>query len=423
MKFKLALVFSLCVMVGILTGCSSDPVMPEEPATGTGTTDGTGISTVSAGPYSIEVSVVNTSLSPVTGASVACYLLHEHLLAIASLPNGSYYPGLVVVDLEDAQRRHSVGGGAGPELVGTAKAARETEISVEVIVHSASIAAYGYDSDPEYYDLIQSDSWTTEMTETMDMESFYHYMDTVDFQGSAFVHLDSDVSLAAGAGRQLASFLLGQINSFEAFASLMSLKLRLFAGDTVTVTTMTYQDGHLPLMNIGDVAMYRDFWMQFTLTWGENPWDLDSHLFTPEIPGDYDTLAYHVYFASPGYASEPPYADLDVDDVTSYGPEHITIWDEFPGTYIYAVYHYSGSGTITTSEADVGVLMPDGTVESFSVPDEVTAGDNYWWHVCNIDGTTGVITVVDTIAASSPGTGYYMVPGGGLDIMPPKNTQ
>ena len=423
MKFKLALLFSLFAILGVLTGCSSDPVMPEEPAIATGTTDGTGISTVSNGPYSIEVSVVTTSLSPVSGASVACYLLHEHLLTIASLPNGSYYPGLVVTDLEDAQRRHSVGTGAGPEIVGAAKVARETEISVQVIVHSASIASHGYDSEPENYGLIQSDSWTTNSTETMDMESFYQFMDTVDFQGSVFVHLNSEISTAAGAGRQLASFLLGQINSFEAFASLMSWELRLFSGDTVTVTTMTYQDARLPLMNINGLSMYRDFWMQFTLTWGENPGDLDSHLFTPEIPGDYDTIAYHIYYASPGYAGEPPYADLDVDDVTSYGPEHITIWDEFPGTYIYAIYHYSGSGTIATSEAQVGVLKPDGTVESFSVPDEVTAGDNYWWHVCDINGTTGVVTVVDTIASATPGWGYYSIPPGANQVMPPKNNR
>jgi hypothetical protein len=168
--------------------------------------------------------------------------------------------------------------------------------------------------------------------------------------------------------------------------------------------------------------MNRDFWLQFTLTWGENPWDLDSHLFTPEIPGDPDTIAYHVYYASPGNAQFPPYADLDVDDVTSFGPEHITVWDEFPGTYSYAIYHYSGTGTIVTSEAQVGVLMPDGTLQSFSVPTDASASSNYWWHVCNVDGETGVITAVDTIAASTPGFGYYSV-GGRPEVMPPKNTR
>jgi hypothetical protein len=422
MKFKLTLVFSLCLLIGIMTGCGRDAVMPEEPAFATGTSDGTGLATVPTGPYSIEVTVVNSSLTPVSGANVACYLLQEHLLTIASLPNGSYYPGLVVTDLADAQSRRNNAVTGPPDRVSSARVARDTEIQVEVIVYNASLASHGYDEDFENYDLIQNDSWTTETTQTMDMVSFYSFMDTVDFSGSVFVHLNSNLSATLGAGRKDASFLLNQIQSFEAFASLMSWELRIFSGDTVTVTTMTYEEEKLPLMNIAGISMNRDFWLQFTLTWGENPWDLDSHLYTPEIPGTYDTVAYHVYYASPGNAQSAPFADLDVDDVTSYGPEHITIWDEFPGTYSYAVYHYSGSGTIVTSEAEVGVLKPDGTLLSFDVPVDVSAFSNYWWHVCNVDGETGVITPVDTIAASSPGFGFNSV-GGGQEVMPPKNTR
>lgn len=420
MKFKLALVFSFCLLIGIMAGCSSDPVMPEEPAFATGTTDGTGISNVSAGPFSIEVTVVNTSLTPISGANVVCYLMHEHLLTIASLPNNNYYPGLVVTDLADAQSRRNSSPAGPPERVSSAKIARDAEISVEVMVHSVSLASHGYDADFEFYDLIQSDSWTTETTQTLDMESFYSYMDTVDLSGSVIVHLNSDLSTTLGAGRKNASFLLNLISNFETFSSLMSWELRIFSGDTVTVTTMTYQDNKLPLMNISGISMNRDFWLQFTLTWGEDPWDLDSHLFTPVIPGDYDTVAYHVYYASPGNAQAAPFADLDVDDVTSYGPEHITIWNEFPGTYSYAVYHYSGTGTIVTSNARVGVLRPDGTLQSFSVPTDASAASNYWWHVCNVDGETGVITPVDTIAASTPGFGYYSA-GGSPIAMPPKN--
>ena len=32
MKFKLAMIISLCALFGVMAGCSSDPVMPEEPA-------------------------------------------------------------------------------------------------------------------------------------------------------------------------------------------------------------------------------------------------------------------------------------------------------------------------------------------------------------------------------------------------------
>jgi hypothetical protein len=263
MKFNLALVFSLCLLFGIMTGCGRDPVMPEEPAFATGTTDGTGLATVPTGPYSIEVTVVNPSLTPVSGASVACYLMQEHLLTIASLPNGSYYPGLVVTDLADAQSRRNNAVTGPPERVSSARVARDTEIQVEVIVYNASLASHGYDEDFANYDLIQSDSWTTETTQTMDMESFYSFMDTVEYSGSVFVHLNSNLSTTLGAGRKDASFLLNQIPSFEAFSTLMSWELRIFSGDTVTVTTMTYQEDKLPLMRYIDeqgflAAIYPD---------------------------------------------------------------------------------------------------------------------------------------------------------------------
>jgi len=422
MRLRLISILVLCAFAGIMTGCSDDPVMPEEAATVTGTTDGTGLATLSIGPYSVEITVTTSSMATVSGADVTCYLLQEHLLTIGSSPDGSYYPGLTVTSLADAQSRHRAEVG-NPDRVNSPKAARETVIAVELIMDNSSLAAYGYDINPPNYNLIQSDSWVTETSRTMDMESFYALADSVDYQGAVLVHLNDNMISSTGAGRSMASFLLPQIASFEAFSALMSLELRIFSGDTITVSTMSYLGGQLPLIDISGISMNRDFWLQFTLTWGQDPRDLDSHLFTPEIPGEFDTTAYHVYYASRGYAESAPFADLDVDDVSSFGPEHVTIWDEFPGTYVYAVYHYSGTGTIVTSEAQVDLLQPDGTVQSFAVPENASASSNYWWHVCNVDGTTGVVTVVDTIAATSPGAAAGPLSRGGIEIMPPKISQ
>jgi uncharacterized protein YfaP (DUF2135 family) len=63
--------------------------------------------------------------------------------------------------------------------------------------------------------------------------------------------------------------------------------------------------------------------------------DLDSHLFVPN--GD------HVYFVDRGSLTAAPYAALDVDDITGFGPEVVTITRLYPGTYRYAVFNYSGS--------------------------------------------------------------------------------
>ena len=85
----------------------------------------------------------------------------------------------------------------------------------------------------------------------------------------------------------------------------------------------------------------------------------------------------------------------DRDDVTSFGPE--TIWFErfFHGTYTYSVYKFSGSGEITESSAHVEVMGSQGVIVSFDVP---AFGSGRWWNVFTLDGTTGDITVINTIS-------------------------
>ena len=145
---------------------------------------------------------------------------------------------------------------------------------------------------------------------------------------------------------------------------------------------------------------------RIVLEWGENPRDLDSHLWTPSIGG----TSYHIYYITENSYNDlnsPPYADLDVDDTSSYGPETTTIASLQPGIYTYAIYHYGGSGTITTSEATVRVYDSIGLLQSFSVP-AVYSEDNWWWTVFTIDGSTGQITTINTIDNSSPYSSFSL---------------
>jgi hypothetical protein len=132
--------------------------------------------------------------------------------------------------------------------------------------------------------------------------------------------------------------------------------------------------------------------LRFVLTWNEYPSDLDSHLWTPII----DSESHHIYYSSRNYYSvtESPYADLDVDDLTSFGPETVTIARLFPGTYLYSVYNYTGSPDITTSGAKVTVFDATGFLGQYSIP---TTGAGRRWHVFQIDGATGNLTLVNTI--------------------------
>jgi len=56
--------------------------------------------------------------------------------------------------------------------------------------------------------------------------------------------------------------------------------------------------------------------MRFVLNWGAEPSDIDSHLNTPDIEGQ----SYHIYYNDEGSATEAPYALLDYDITSGYGP-------------------------------------------------------------------------------------------------------
>ena len=101
--------------------------------------------------------------------------------------------------------------------------------------------------------------------------------------------------------------------------------------------------------------------MRVVLSWGEKPFDLDSHLI---FPGG------HIYFDS----KQGTDANLDVDDTDSYGPETVTISKKhFGESYIYAVQDYSNKGLpnsnyLSASKAKVFVYVGSSLVRSYSVP-------------------------------------------------------
>ncbi|MCC7384869.1 MAG: carboxypeptidase regulatory-like domain-containing protein [Deltaproteobacteria bacterium] len=128
--------------------------------------------------------------------------------------------------------------------------------------------------------------------------------------------------------------------------------------------------------------------LRLVLSWGDEPRDLDSHLWLPaEKP-------YHVYYSREGAADVCPFAILDVDDTSGQGPETITITDFFDGTYVYAIKNYTGSPAITVSGARVQVFDSSGLIASYDVP---ATGEDVWWQVLTIDGATGAITEVNVV--------------------------
>ena len=124
----------------------------------------------------------------------------------------------------------------------------------------------------------------------------------------------------------------------------------------------------------------------FTLTWGENPRDLDSHLWTPDNA--------HIYFDN----KTEDGAALDYDDTSSYGPEHVAITTLHDGEYLYSVHWYAGTGTWGESGAVV-MMTIDGmgsfTLGAPSAGEPGTSG--YYWDLWKLTVQNGHVTHVTTV--------------------------
>ncbi len=113
-----------------------------------------------------------------------------------------------------------------------------------------------------------------------------------------------------------------------------------------------------------------------TLTWGYTPTDLDSHVRGTLSSGS----DFHVYFSDKSQMDGgTEVCNLDYDDVTSYGPEHVTLVPTTDGAYYYYVYQYSSAGTLAASEARVTVECDNRVIASFNVPTD--QGNGRYWNI------------------------------------------
>ena len=135
--------------------------------------------------------------------------------------------------------------------------------------------------------------------------------------------------------------------------------------------------------------------LSIRLTWGASPSDIDSHLYLPN--------GQHVYYASRGaLAAAPYYAALDVDDVTGFGPEVVTITRLYTGTYRYALHNFSGtfSPGMTGSGTRLELTWA-GFTTTFAPPSG--EGTNRYWNVFELvvdNNCQASIRVINTWATA-----------------------
>lgn len=127
---------------------------------------------------------------------------------------------------------------------------------------------------------------------------------------------------------------------------------------------------------------------RIVLHWGNTVRDLDSHLWGPE--GD---VPFHVYYRNKVAQN----VNLDVDDTTYFGPETITVEQKEAGTYSYYVHDYTNkydtnSNKLSMSGAYVELYSGNELLYTIHIPENNIGSV---WHVFDIDGITGQVTLVN----------------------------
>jgi hypothetical protein len=137
------------------------------------------------------------------------------------------------------------------------------------------------------------------------------------------------------------------------------------------------------------------------LSWDSLPPDLDAYLV---VPPDTTSALPVVYYGLPGDSLAYPFATLDQDVTSGYGPETITIHQQLAGLYTFMVHDFTTSADSTSlalasSQARVEVYQNNQLVQTFTVPS--TPGT--LWSVFALNGT--VITPLNVITNDPPPTG------------------
>ncbi len=144
--------------------------------------------------------------------------------------------------------------------------------------------------------------------------------------------------------------------------------------------------------------------MRIVVTWGATPFDLDSHLWAPCPPGaSCNNGNYqHLYYSTRGGALAP-WFDLDVDDVTQFGPETTTVYDAsqtLGETYSFLMHDYSNGSCVANCLAmcnspgyKVDVYAGECVQTFYPTP----GSDATVWHVfdASFDGSVWSVMPID----------------------------
>jgi uncharacterized protein YfaP (DUF2135 family) len=205
--------------------------------------------------------------------------------------------------------------------------------------------------------------------------------DGIDYSGTSAVYTDASGNFSLPIRSNSQATIVGVSSGF----------LTNTVRNTASVSDITLAD----CLSLGQSGAG----ITMKLTWGALPSDLDSHLITPA--GD------HVFYSAKGALIAVPFANLDVDDTSSYGPEVVTITKLMVGTYKYTVHNYSeyGDGPIASSGARVELNIPGQAVRLITPPSTGESSNTNFWNLFEFDvsaNCTVTVRPVGTYATDLP---------------------
>lgn len=138
---------------------------------------------------------------------------------------------------------------------------------------------------------------------------------------------------------------------------------------------------------------------RFVLDWGENPRDLDAHLFFVEPPREVRTSQVFFGQKEGTVAGAPPFAVLDVDHQNSEGYETTTLFNRMEGRFLYGVHLYAGNGTLGESKAKVEIITRDCERKTLIVPESCTGR---FWYVGEVRLAGGRVEIIERNVCEFP---------------------
>jgi hypothetical protein len=149
--------------------------------------------------------------------------------------------------------------------------------------------------------------------------------------------------------------------------------------------------------DVGDICIGTPK-IKIALTWDIEPNDLDSHLTYPK-----GADRAHVYFSN----KRTDEAALDTDDTSSFGPEITSVFKLIDGVYRYSIHHFSGKGSISSSQARVSMMIDGVGIYQMTAPAGAQGDGDLWilWDITVSQGKVVKVEPVQSIKLQSAMTG------------------